>query len=71
MKTKTKYRKKIKEKGERRKEIKKGSIKPGRVMITPELYQELINLHNSVHRVSDTPHFQALATPKIASIFDD
>ena len=47
-----------KNKRERRKEEreKEGSIKPAWVLITPELHQELISLHNLVHRVSNTLH---------------
>jgi len=72
IKTKTKYRIYIKKKDEREKRKKKrekeGSIKPHRVLISPELYQELISLHNSIHGVSDTPHLQNLGTSKIVSI---
>jgi len=62
IKTKTKYQIYIlKNKMEKRKEKRE---------ITPELYQELINIHNASHGVLDTPPLQDLITPKISSIFD-
>jgi len=50
----------------KREEREKKSIKPGRVLRTPKLSQQLIAHHRLALRVSDVALLQHSATPKIA-----